>query len=115
VWKWKQQGPPKPRGHDPEDHDLIPHRCEDLTSHNFLTHLLDQPFTITSAFTPLRQKSSKGFTIQTHFYQTVTVTLNTSCGYKFPGMYLMHDLKGAMRLDHSKDIHVCACFNLHQL
>jgi hypothetical protein len=32
------------------------------------------------------------------------------CGYEVPGMILLHDLEGATRLDHSKDIsvHVCA-------
>jgi hypothetical protein len=41
------------------------------------------------------------------------VWTNTMYGYEVSGMILLHDLKGAMWLDHSKDI--CACFNLRQL
>jgi hypothetical protein len=35
----------------------------------------------------------------------------TQCGYEVPRMILMHDLKGAMRLDRSKDmsVHVSTC------
>jgi hypothetical protein len=35
----------------------------------------------------------------------------TCCGCKVPGITLLHDLKGAMRLDCSR--HVCACLNSH--
>jgi hypothetical protein len=35
----------------------------------------------------------------------------TWCGREVPGMILLRDLKGAMRLDHSKDmsVHVSTC------
>jgi hypothetical protein len=36
---------------------------------------------------------------------------NTWCGYEVAGMILLHDLKGAMSLDCSKDmsVHVSTC------
>jgi len=42
--------------------------------------------------------------------------LPTWCGYKLPGIIMLHNLKGAMWLDCSKDIsYIYAEFNLHQL
>jgi hypothetical protein len=39
------------------------------------------------------------------------LSLNKSCAYDVPGMILLHDLKGTMRLDRSKDmsVHVSTC------
>jgi hypothetical protein len=37
------------------------------------------------------------------------------CSYDALEMILLYDIDGAMRLDHSKDMSLCACFNLHQL
>jgi hypothetical protein len=35
----------------------------------------------------------------------------TWCGYEVPGTILLHHLKGAMQLDHSKDmfVHISTC------
>jgi len=38
-------------------------------------------------------------------YHSKTV-FSTWCGYEVPGMVLLHDLKGAMQLDCSKDVFV---------
>jgi hypothetical protein len=39
------------------------------------------------------------------------ILLDTCCGYDVPGMFLLRDLKGSMRLDRSKNmsVHISIC------